>query len=206
MLKLYGIGKTRWNRPYFLLQELGLKFEPVIIDPRIGEHRSPEFLLLNPLGKLPVLVDKDTVVTESIAICLYLAEKYPESQLVPLDPLMRCRMYQWLFFCSGEMEAPLQRMDLHLYHYPEERKLPAEVANARQDYRRAAAVLETHLQDREFVVGKTLTVADVALSYVLVWAYWEQMLDDFPSSTQYLERLMERPSFPVALKTAPLAD
>ena len=63
-MKLYGIGKTRWNRPYWLMQEMGVEFEEIIIDPRIGEHRTAEFLKLNPHGKLPVLVDGEVVFQE----------------------------------------------------------------------------------------------------------------------------------------------
>ena len=77
-MKLYEFAPTRSIRARWTLQELGVEFEAVTVNLVLGEHRRPEFLKINPAGKLPVLVDGDTVLTESIAIVIYLAEKYPE--------------------------------------------------------------------------------------------------------------------------------
>ena len=83
-MKLYEFAPTRSIRARWTLQELGVEFEAVTVNLMAGEHRRPEFLKINPAGKLPVLVDGDTVLTESIAIVTYLAEKYPEKKLIPL--------------------------------------------------------------------------------------------------------------------------
>ena len=77
-MKLYEFAPTRSIRARWTLQELGVEFEAITVNLMAGEHRRPEFLKINPAGKLPVLVDGDTVLTESIAIVVYLAEKYPE--------------------------------------------------------------------------------------------------------------------------------
>jgi glutathione S-transferase len=79
-MELYEFGPTRSIRVRWTLQELGVEFEPVTVNMLAGEHRPPEFLAINPAGKLPALVDGDLVLTESIAIVLYLAEKYPEKR------------------------------------------------------------------------------------------------------------------------------
>jgi glutathione S-transferase len=84
-MKLYEFAPTRSIRVRWTLQELGVDFEAVTVNLIAGEHRSPEFLKINPAGKLPVLVDGDTILTESIAIVLYLAEKYRDKRLVPTD-------------------------------------------------------------------------------------------------------------------------
>ena len=81
VMKLYEFGPTRSIRARWVLQELGVEFESVTINMLEGEHRSPEFLTLNPAGKLPVLVDGDLILTESVAIVLYLAE-VPSSQVL----------------------------------------------------------------------------------------------------------------------------
>ena len=83
-MKLYEFAPTRSIRARWTLQELGVEFEAVTVNLIAGEHRRPEFLKINPAGKLPVLVDGDTVLTESIAIVICLAEKYPEKKLIPL--------------------------------------------------------------------------------------------------------------------------
>ncbi len=84
-MKLYGLGPTRSLRALWGLRELGLEFELVPVNIPAGENREPDFLRLNPAGKLPVLVDGDLVLTESAAIVLYLAEKYPAKKLLPPD-------------------------------------------------------------------------------------------------------------------------
>src|SRR5207253_802989 len=83
-MKLYEFAPTRSIRVRWTLQELGAEFESVTVNMIAGEHRRPEFLKINPAGKLPVLVDGDLVLTESVAIVLYLADKYPEKGLSPV--------------------------------------------------------------------------------------------------------------------------
>jgi glutathione S-transferase len=84
-MKLYEFAPTRSIRARWTLQELGVDFESATVNMLAGEHRSPAFLKINPAGKLPVLVDGDLVLTESVAIVLYLAEKYPDKSLIPAD-------------------------------------------------------------------------------------------------------------------------
>ena len=106
-MKLYEFGPTRSIRARWTLQELGVDFEPVTVNLTAGEHRRPEFLEINPAGKLPVLVDGDLVLTESVAITLYLAEKYPDRGLVPADLKQRAQVNRWLLFTATELEQPL---------------------------------------------------------------------------------------------------
>jgi glutathione S-transferase len=193
-MRLYEFAPTRSIRARWVLQELGVPFEATTVDLRKGEHRRPEFLALNPAGKLPVLVDGDVVLTESIAIVLYLAEKYPERQLLPRDLAARAQAYRWLLFAATELEQPLWRISKHVALYPEERRLPGEVVNAANDLREAAAVLERHLDGREFVAGDAVSVADFALAYTLDWANEAKLLDGFQRSRRYLERMYARPS------------
>ena len=202
-MKLYGIGKTRWNRPYWLLQEMGIEFEKVIIDPRLGEHLTDEYRQLNPYGKLPVLVDHDVVVFESVAICHYLVEKYPNCGLMPVDPVQRAQVHQWIMFCATEMESALWRIDRHLFIYPEKKRIPADVQLAREDYLKAAGVLDAHMEEREYVLGEKFSVADVVLGYVIVWAGWELLLESTPNLTRYRETLLQRAAVPDALKSPP---
>ncbi|MBW4457542.1 MAG: glutathione S-transferase [Nostoc indistinguendum CM1-VF10] len=81
-MKLYEFAPTRSIRVRWVLQELGVEFEAISINMQAGEHRTPDFLTINPTGKLPVLIDGEHIITESVAIALYLGEKYPESNLV----------------------------------------------------------------------------------------------------------------------------
>jgi glutathione S-transferase len=94
-MKLYGFPPARSIRVLWTLRELDVEFEFVNVDPGKGELQRPEFLAVNPAGKLPALVDGDFALTESVAICLYLAEKYPDKGLLPslLESLPRLRGY-----------------------------------------------------------------------------------------------------------------
>src|SRR5215470_15115452 len=112
-MKLYEFAPTRSIRVRWTLQELGVEFESVIVNMIAGEHRKPEFLKINPAGKLPVLVDGDLLLTESVAIVLYLADKYSEKGLIPAALAQRAQLYRWLLFAATELEQPLWRIARH---------------------------------------------------------------------------------------------
>ena len=124
-MKLYEFGPTRSIRVRWTLQELGTEFESIRVNLLAGENRRPEFLKINPTGKIPVLVDGDLVLTESVAIVLYLAEKYSHKDLLPPGLNERAQVNRWLLFAATELEQPLWRISRHTALYPEEQRLPA---------------------------------------------------------------------------------
>ena len=191
-MQLYEFAPTRSIRVRWVLQELGVDFEPITVNLIQGEHRQPEFLALNPAGKLPVLVDDGVVFTESVAIVLYLAEKFPAAGFLPRDRVARAQVHRWLMFAATELEQPLWRISRHTALYPEEKRLPAEVPLAQSDFRDMAAVLERHLEGREFVCGEAISVADFVLAYTLDWANEAKLLDGFELSRAYMERMYAR--------------
>jgi glutathione S-transferase len=201
-MRLYEFGPTRSIRVRWTLQELGVDFEAVTVNLRAGEHRRPEFLKLNPAGKLPVLVDDDLVLTESVAIVLYLAEKYPDKGLVPTDLTQRSQVYRWLLFAATELEQPLWRISRHTALYPEHLRLPAEVSLARQDFTNVASVLEEHMQERQFLIDDTVTVADFVCAYTLDWANEIRLLDNCPQLLRYVDRMYARPNAPLRIAAA----
>jgi glutathione S-transferase len=185
-----------------MLQELGIDFEAITVNLAAGEHRRPEFLKINPAGKVPVLVDDDLVLTESVAILLYLAEKYPHKGLLPTDIKQRSQVYRWLLFTATELEQPLWRIARHTSLYPEHLRLTAEVSLARQDFTNMIAVLEEHMQGCQFIVGDTMTAADFVCAYTLDWANEVQLLDGCPQLLQYMERMYARPNAPLRITAA----
>ena len=196
-MKLYGTPPTRALRVQWLLNELGVECEVVDLNPA---DPSPELLKLNPAGKLPVLVDGDVVLTESAAIPLYLAEKYPEKGFIPADLANRGQMYRWIFFLVTEIEQPLWRIALNTQIYAEEDRVPADIANATRDCKKMVAVFENHMKDREFVVGERLSVADFMAAYTLDWANEGKMLGDGPQLRAYVETMYARPTAPMTIK------
>lgn len=149
-MKLYGAPPTRAIRVQWLLNELGIECEVVGVNP---VDPGPDFPALNPAGKLPALVDGDVVMTESAAIPLYLAEKYPEKGLIPKGLVDRAQMYRWIFFLVTEIEQPLWRIALNTTIYPAEIRVPADIANATHDCKKMIAVFEQHMTDRAVVAG-----------------------------------------------------
>lgn len=201
-MKLYEFPPTRSIRARWTLQELGVEFESVIVNLGAGENRSPEFLKINPAGKLPALVDGDLVIIESVAIALYLAEKYPEKGFIPADIKQRAQLHQWLLFTVTELEQPLWRIARHTSIYPKDQRLPGDVALASQEFRGMAAVLEEHMRGRQFVVGDSVTVADFVLAYTLDWGNEVKLLDGCPELVAYMQRMYARPNAPMRIAQA----
>lgn len=201
-MKLYEFGPTRSIRVRWALQELGLEFESVTVNLKAGEHRHPKFLELNPAGKLPVLVDGETVLTESVAIVLFLAEKYGERQLLAESPEVRAEILRWMLFAATELEQPLWRIARNTAIYPEAKRVPADIPVARQDFRDMAVVLEAHMQSRQFVVDNRFTAADIIMGYTLDWANEANLLDRFPRLHAYMESLYARPAAPPRIGAA----
>ena len=195
-MKLYEFAPTRSIRARWILQELAVDFEAVSVNLPAGEHRNPEFLELNPAGKVPVLVDGDLVLTESVAIVLYLAEKYRDRGFLPTDLDSRAELYRWVLFAVTELEQPLWRIAKHTALYPEQDRLPADVALARRDFLPMASIIEQHMKDRTYVVGERVTAADFVVAYTLDWAGEVQLLGHCPALRNYLERMYDRPRAP----------
>lgn len=205
MMKLYGMGPTRSLRARWALQELDAEFEFVPINLLAGENRHPDFLRLNPTGKLPVLVDGDLVLTESAAIVMYLAEKYGAQGLMPADLSERAQVYRWSMFAVTELEQPLWRIARHSFVYPEEKRLPEDIVLAKEDFVSMAAILDRHMDGREFIVGDTISVADCVTAYVLDWGNENGLIGDYSNLKAYLERMYARPKAPQRIADA-LAD
>lgn len=198
-MKLFGTPPTRALRALWLLKELDIDCEIVTVNIGIGEHQSPEFLAINPAGKLPVLVDGDIVLTESAAIPLYLAEKHPASGFIPGSLPDRAQMLRWIFFLVTEIEAPLWRVALHTRIYAEDERSPQEIALAKRDCKRMIDVLERHMQDRVFIAGEHMTCADFNAAYTLDWANEQGMLADAPRLRAYLRTMYARPKAPMTI-------
>ncbi len=160
-MRLYEFGPTRSLRARWTLQELGVSFESVTVNLLQGDHQRPEFLAINPAHKIPVLVDGDRVVTESVAIVLYLAEKYPDRGLIPTTLEERGEFHRWLLFAVTELEQPLWRIARHTRLYPEDQRLPGDVTIASREFKEMAAILEqphggTRVRRRRSGVGRGL--------------------------------------------------
>jgi glutathione S-transferase len=201
-MKLYGTPPTRAVRPIWVLNELRLDCEIVPIDLMGGAHLGPEFLAINPFGKVPVLVDGDLVIAESVAIALYLAERYGDGRLAPANPSERAEMTMWSLFLATEIEQPLWRIALHTAIYPEAERVAADVPLARRDCRRMLAPLEERLAERDWLVGGRMSTVDLLAAYTLDWADEAELLQDMPALQRFVERMYARENAPPTIKEA----
>ena len=201
-MKLYGFGPTRSLRALWALNELDLEIEFIPVNLLAGEHKHPDFLRLNPAGRVPVLVDGDLIIPESAAIVLYLADKFPEKGLLPADLGQRAQVYRWIMFAVTELEQPLWRIAKHTALYPEDKRLPADIALAREDFFAMAAVLDAHLEGRQFIVGDRVTAADCVTAYLMDWANEVRLIDDFARLRGYLEHMYARATAPKRIAEA----
>lgn len=201
-MKLYGFGPTRSLRALWGLRELGADFEYVPVNLLAQENLRPDFLALNPAGKVPVLVDGDFVLTESAAIVLYLAERFPDSGLLPAGLEERAQVYRWVMFAMTELEQPLWRIAKHSFLLPEDRRLPQDIPLASEDFLAMARVLDRHMEGRTFIVGDRISAADCVTAYLMDWANELHLIDGFPNLRAYLDRMYARAAAPQRIAEA----
>ncbi len=171
MITLYGMPHTRSFRVLWALEEIGAKYYYQVVNLAKEEGQSADFLALNPSGKLPVLTEGDLVLTESAAICTYLADCHPDKHLVPaVGTLDRARYNQWCYFVLSELEQPLWTMGKHKFALPKEYRVRQVQKTAGFEFARAVRVLEEGLKGRDFLVGDHFTMADLLAVQTLNWA------------------------------------
>jgi glutathione S-transferase len=193
-LTLYGVAASRASRPLWMLEELGVPYEQVPIHYRDGGTRTPEHLALNPNGHIPVLVDGDTVVWESMATTLYLARRFG-GPLAPADLAEEAEALRWSFWAVTECEKDALAILFHRMVLPPEQRKPALADAAEGSLSRAYKVLEAHLASRDYIAADRFTVADLNVASVLAWAGPAPALrTDHPRVADWLRRCLGRPA------------
>ena len=196
MLTVYGCANTRSSRVLWALEEAGAEYEYVAVDLRAGAGWKPEYLVLNPGGKVPTLVDGELVLTESAAICTYIGDRFPASRLTPpVGSPERAHYYQWCYFVLSELEQPLWTMAKHIFALPERRRVPAVLDTARWEFGVAAKVLAASLGRRELIVGDHFTAADILIGHTLTWALAFELPLEYGYLKTYVEHLLARPAW-----------
>ena len=195
-MKLYGYRNGRALRALWALEEVGAEYEYVEVDIMHGQGREPWFLKINPGGKIPVLDDGGTIVTESAAICMHLAEKYPASRLLPpVGSAERTECYKWISFVLTELDALLWTISKHRFALPKERRIPAVIDCAAWEFEAAIKILASGLGDRAYLVGASFTVADILAGHILLWASSARLEVGAESLVRYLNALKMRDAF-----------
>ena len=195
-MKLYYAPQTRSARPRWVLEELGVPYELAQLDMTKGEHKKPEYMKIHPHGAVPALVDGDLAMFESAAICMYLADKFPEKGLAPaVGTPARGLYYQWMMYGMATLEPPVLQIFLNTVMLPEAERSAAAVAKAKVQFADVARVLSNALTGRRYMVGDEFSAADVLIGGTLAWASFMGLLADQPVLQEYVQRLSERPAF-----------
>jgi len=194
MIKIYGQVRSRANRCLWALEEIGVPYELVPIDISKGDNDKPEFLAINPNGRVPALVDGDLKLFESMAINLYLARKYGKD-LWPADEAGQAHAVQWSFWGTSEVEQFLITMLVQELFTPADRKRPDRVADAREALASRLAVLEGQLASRPFLLGTKFTIADLNVASVFSLASIVKFdLTPYPSVKKWVDGCLNRPA------------
>ncbi len=194
MIKLYGSAMSRAGRSLWALEEVGVNYEQVLVGTA-GESRKPEYLKINPNGHVPALDDNGTIIWESMAINLYLAEKYGKSPLWPSTAEGHGACYQWSLWGMTEVERPLIDIFMHRLMLPAEQKDEKVALASIEALKTPLNVLDDHLHKSDYLLGKEFTIADLNVASVMSIAPYLQL--DFsatPTAQKWLQRCLGRPA------------
>jgi glutathione S-transferase len=175
---------VRW-----MLEEVGEPYETRLLDYGTT-MKAPEYLAINPMGKVPAIQHGDTVVTEAAAICAYLADAFPGKSLAPpTGDRLRGTYYRWLFFAAGCVEPAVTARSLGLLASAEKKAMAGYGS-----YQDVIDTLETAIAGRDYICGDHFTAADLYLGSQLGWGLMFGTIDKRPAFADYVERLQARPA------------
>ena len=181
MLKLYGGARSRASIVKWYLEEIGIPYEFVMLDMQAGEHLQPEFVEINPIGKVPAIVDGDFKLWESGAILLYLAQKYGK---MPETLEQQSEIVQWVIFANATLGTGI------FVEASRDRETP-----------KLLTPLNKIFEKQQFLMGAEFGVADVAVGSILNYIPIMLKLDlsAYPAVLDYMKRISERPAFKIAI-------
>jgi glutathione S-transferase len=195
MVTVYSAPDTRAIRVVWVLEEIGVKAE-IKSMPYPPRRHAPDYVAVNPTGLVPLLIDGEVRLSESMAICDYLATKHSSPLVVPANDPQRPQFLQWLWYGESTLMTPLSRLNIVRQVERKTHEVDALIAGARDNAAERLKMLEERLEGRDFLVAGRLTLADVSVSYPL-HLIGLLGIDNLlgPRSIAYRERLRARPAY-----------
>lgn len=192
-IKLYGPRGGSSLRPHWMLAELGLAYEAMPLELSKGEHKSPEFLSLNPAGQVPVLEYDGFALTESAAIVHYLAEKHAPELFGPMTPESHATLLRWELYVLLNVNPSMTTLALKVWG----RDIPdEEIKKAEEKLSQTLPVFEGWMKTRAYVLGDGFSVADIVTRSTFGYAEVTKMdLSAYPSIMAWMQRCAERPAY-----------
>ena len=195
MMTVYSAPNTRAIRVIWVLEEIGVKAE-IKSMPYPPRKHAPDYFAVNPTGMVPLLIDGEVRLSESMAICDYLATKHGSPLVVPPNDPERPQFLQWLWYGESTLMTPLSRLNILRQVERKGPEVDALIAGARDHVAKRLEMLEQRLEGRDFLVAGRLTLADISVSYPLHLVGLlgvDNLLG--PHSVAYHERLRGRPAY-----------
>ncbi len=194
---LYGVSASRAIRSIWAIEETGIDYEHVPTH-FFEDSKKPEYLAINPNGRIPTLVDGDLTLFESMAINLYLARRYGGS-LQPDTEADVARATQWSVWAISEIEPLQMQIVVQKFFTPEEKRNPKVIAGAAKGLERPLAVLDAQLADRAHLLGDAFTIADVNVAGVMLLLNMVQHdISAHANVARWTERCYGRPALAAA--------
>jgi glutathione S-transferase len=188
-LTFYTHPMSRGRIARWMMEEVGKPYETVVLD-YATTMKAPEYLAVNPMGKVPALKHGEVVVTEAAAICAYLADVFPELGLAPpLGDPRRAPYFRWMFFAAGPMEGAMAARALGASVTPEQKRMTgwgdqSDLLNG----------METAIKGKDYILGDTFSAADVYFGSHIGWGMQFGSIEKRPVFEAYNERLQNRPA------------
>jgi glutathione S-transferase len=204
-LRIYGVARTRAFRAIWMATELGLDYEHVPIEIGPAGARKPEYLAINPNGRLPTIENDGFILWESQAITLYLAKKHSPGRLYPATLAGEAKAWQWSLWAANEVERAVNIWSLHAIRLPPEDRDPQTLANALAVIAAPFRVLDGAIGGRAYLLGDDFTVADLNVAAVISRAI-DMDLTATPRLADWLRRCLDRPAARAARRLREEAD
>jgi glutathione S-transferase len=187
-LTFYHSPNTRSSGALVLLEELGADYELRVINMKAGEQRAPAYLAVNPMGKVPAVTHGDALVTEQVAIFLYLADLFPQAQLAPaLDDPLRGPYLRWLVYYAAAFEPAIVDRAM-------KREQAPLAMSPYGDYETMLRTLTDRLAQGRFILGERFSAVDILWGTALGWTTMFKLVPETPVIMEYVERINARPS------------
>ncbi|WP_428383087.1 glutathione S-transferase family protein [Nevskia ramosa] len=186
-LHFYTNPMSRGRVARWMLEELGVPYETTVLTYS-ASMKAPEYLAINPMGKVPAIVHGNAVITECAAICAYLAEAFPEAKLGP-TPEARADYYRWLFFAAGPLEQAIVNKSLGVAVSAEKRGMVGYGC-----FEDAMAALETAVAGKTYVAGDRFSAADVYVGSQIGWGLMFGSIEKRPAFEAYWNGIKDRPA------------
>ena len=201
MIKLYGISGSRALRSIWAIEEVGVEYEQVPTNFSV-DSKSPEYLAVNPNGRIPAMVDGELVLCESMAINLYLAKKYGGG-LYPSNEADEARANQWSVWGISEIEPLQMQIVIQKLFMPEDKRDLDVIASAEKGLERPLKVLDAALADKEYLLGDEFSIADLNVAAVmLLLGMVEYDYTTFSNVKRWADTCYARPSLAAAQSKA----